>query len=95
MRIAAGVSQKHDRRNQLETHAILTVIGRDQSSVVARVTSFLFAQQANIEGREEKVTRGQAMEATVVRPGDQTLPDQTAGCLSGHGQRNVVEERDP
>ena len=37
----------------------LIVIGRDQSGVVARVTSFLFVQKANIEGLEEKVTRGQ------------------------------------
>ncbi len=43
----------------MKIYATLTVIGRDQSGVVARVTSFLFEQQANIEGLEEKVTRGQ------------------------------------
>jgi len=43
----------------MKFHATITVIGRDQSGVVARITSFLFVQQANIEGLEEKVTRGQ------------------------------------
>jgi formyltetrahydrofolate deformylase len=39
--------------------AILTVIGRDKTGVVARITNFLFEQRANIEGLEEQVTRGQ------------------------------------
>ena len=39
--------------------ATITVIGRDKTGVVARITSFLFAQKANIEGLEEQVTRGQ------------------------------------
>ena len=39
--------------------ATITVIGRDRTGVVARVTGFLFEQKANIEGLEEKVTRGQ------------------------------------
>ena len=39
--------------------ATLTVIGRDKTGVVARVTSFLFEQKANIEALEEQVTRGQ------------------------------------
>jgi formyltetrahydrofolate deformylase len=43
----------------MQIYATITVIGRDQSGVVARVTSFLFVQKANIEGLEEKVTRGQ------------------------------------
>ena len=43
----------------MKIYATITVIGRDQSGVVARVTSFLFVQKANIEGLEEKVTRGQ------------------------------------
>ena len=43
----------------MKLYASITVIGRDQSGVVAKVTSFLFAQRANIEGLEEKVTRGQ------------------------------------
>jgi formyltetrahydrofolate deformylase len=39
--------------------ATLTVIGQDKTGVVARVTSFLFEQKANIEALEEQVTRGQ------------------------------------
>ncbi|HEY9172706.1 MAG TPA: formyltetrahydrofolate deformylase [Verrucomicrobiae bacterium] len=39
--------------------ATITVIGRDKTGVVARITSFLFAQRANIEALEEQVTRGQ------------------------------------
>jgi formyltetrahydrofolate deformylase len=37
----------------------ITVIGRDKTGVVARVTNFLFEQKANIEALEEQVTRGQ------------------------------------
>ncbi len=43
----------------MKIFAAITVIGRDQTGVVARVTGFLFEQRANIEGLEEKVTRGQ------------------------------------
>ncbi len=39
--------------------ATVTVIGRDKTGVIARITSFLFEQTANIEGLEEQVTRGQ------------------------------------
>lgn len=39
--------------------ATITVIGRDKTGVVARVTGFLFEQRANIEALEEQVTRGQ------------------------------------
>jgi formyltetrahydrofolate deformylase len=39
--------------------ATITVIGRDKTGVVARITSFLFEQKANIEALEEQVTRGQ------------------------------------
>ena len=37
----------------------ITVIGKDKTGVVARITGFLFEQKANIEGLEEQVTRGQ------------------------------------
>jgi formyltetrahydrofolate deformylase len=43
----------------MRTFATITVIGRDQTGVIARITGFLFEQKANIEGLEEKVTRGQ------------------------------------
>ncbi|MFN7139584.1 MAG: formyltetrahydrofolate deformylase [Limisphaerales bacterium] len=40
-------------------YATITVIGRDKTGVVAKVTNFLFEQHANIEALEEQVTRGQ------------------------------------
>ncbi len=43
----------------MKQFATITVIGRDKTGVIARVTSFLFAQKANIEALEEQVTRGQ------------------------------------
>jgi len=43
----------------MKLFATITVIGRDKTGVVARITGFLFEQKANIEGLEEKVTRGQ------------------------------------
>ena len=43
----------------MQRFATITVIGRDKTGVVARVTEFLFEQQANIEALEEQVTRGQ------------------------------------
>jgi formyltetrahydrofolate deformylase len=43
----------------MNTFATITVIGRDKTGVVARITSFLFEQKANIEALEEQVTRGQ------------------------------------
>ena len=39
--------------------ATITVIGRDKTGVVARVTNLLFERGANIEALEEQVTRGQ------------------------------------
>jgi formyltetrahydrofolate deformylase len=39
--------------------ATVTVIGRDKTGVIARVTNYLFDQPANIEALEEQVTRGQ------------------------------------
>ena len=43
----------------MKQFATITVIGRDKTGVVARVTSYLFEQNANIEALEEQVTRGQ------------------------------------
>jgi formyltetrahydrofolate deformylase len=43
----------------MKQFATLTVIGRDKTGVIARVTNFLFEQKANIEALEEQVTRGQ------------------------------------
>jgi formyltetrahydrofolate deformylase len=43
----------------MKLYATVTVIGRDKTGVIARITSFLFEQHANIEALEEQVTRGQ------------------------------------
>jgi len=43
----------------MKNFATITVIGRDKTGVVARVTGYLFEQNANIEALEEQVTRGQ------------------------------------
>jgi formyltetrahydrofolate deformylase len=43
----------------MKEFAVLTVIGRDKTGVIARITNFLFEQRSNIEALEEQVTRGQ------------------------------------
>src|SRR5262249_26784783 len=43
----------------MKKFATITVIGRDKTGVIARVTNFLFEQKANVEALEEQVTRGQ------------------------------------
>ena len=43
----------------MKDFATITVIGRDKTGVIARVTHFLFEQHANIEALEEQVTGGQ------------------------------------
>ena len=43
----------------MKQFATITVIGRDKTGVIARVTNFLFEAGANIEALEEQVTRGQ------------------------------------
>ena len=43
----------------MKRFATITVIGRDKTGVIARVTNYLFEQKANIEALEEQVTRGQ------------------------------------
>ena len=43
----------------MKQFATITVIGKDKTGVIARVTGYLFEQKANIEALEEQVTRGQ------------------------------------
>ena len=43
----------------MKRYATITVIGKDKTGVIARITNFLFLQKANIEALEEQVTRGQ------------------------------------
>lgn len=61
--------------------ATITVIGRDKTGVIARITNFLFEQRANIEALEEQVTRGQfsmTLQASW-RPGALDAPAVAAG----------------
>jgi formyltetrahydrofolate deformylase len=60
--------------------ATLTVIGRDKTGVVARITNFLFEQKANIEALEEQVTRGQFSMTVQASWRDDQL-DGTSVCL--------------
>jgi formyltetrahydrofolate deformylase len=53
--LRSGQQQNWRKLKKLTT---ITVIGKDKTGVVARVTGFLFEQGANIEGLEEQVTRG-------------------------------------
>jgi len=65
----------------MKQFATLTVIGRDMTGVVARVTGLLFEQHANIEALEEQVTRGQfsmTLQASW-RRGELKLPALRAG----------------
>jgi formyltetrahydrofolate deformylase len=58
----AGIKRRHGLALLLSIMnkiATITVIGRDKTGVVARITNFLFEQKANIEALEEQVTRGQ------------------------------------
>lgn len=47
------------QKRLLKHYATITVIGKDKTGVIARITHFLFEQKANIEALEEQVTRGQ------------------------------------
>ena len=72
----------------MKQFATITVLGRDKTGVIARVTNFLFEQHANIEALEEQVTRGQfsmtlqaswkkaALKAETLRAGLATLAGQ-------------------
>jgi formyltetrahydrofolate deformylase len=55
--------------------ATITVIGRDKTGVVARITNFLFVQKANIEALEEQVTRGQFSMTLQASWADRSLAD--------------------
>ncbi|MGZ8901470.1 MAG: formyltetrahydrofolate deformylase [Limisphaerales bacterium] len=43
----------------MKQFATITVIGRDKTGVIARITNALFQEGANIEALEEQVTRGE------------------------------------
>jgi formyltetrahydrofolate deformylase len=43
----------------MKKFATITVIGKDKTGVVARITNFLFLQKANIEALKKQVTHDQ------------------------------------
>ena len=63
----------------MKKFATITVIGRDKTGVVARITNFLFLQKANVEALEEQVTRGQFSMTVQTSWKDQDL-DRNAVC---------------
>lgn len=68
----------------MKEYATITVIGKDKTGVVARVTSFLFAEKANIEALEEQVTRGQfSMTLQASWKTGQWSPDSVKRGLNG------------
>src|SRR4051794_27146235 len=74
----------------MQRSATLTVIGRDKTGVIARITNFLFEQKANIEALEEQVTRGQFSMSVQASWKDGEL-DATA--VTG-GLRNLARDLD-
>ena len=46
----------------MKNFATITVIGRDKTGVVARVSGYLFEQNANIEALEEQIGRASCRE---------------------------------
>jgi len=64
----------------LKKFATVTVIGRDKTGVIARVTNFLFEQHANIEALEEQVTRGQFSMTLQASWKDHQLDGTTLQC---------------
>jgi formyltetrahydrofolate deformylase len=84
----------------MKRYANITVIGRDKTGVIARVTNYLFEHKANIEALEEQVTRGQfSMTLQASWKTDQfNLADIRAG-LAGVGRELdmeiAVKELDP
>ena len=74
----------------MKQFATVTVIGRDKTGVIARVTNFLFEQHANIEALEEQVTRGQfsmtlqaSWKTGELRPGSLKTGLETLAALLG------------
>jgi len=72
----------------MKQFATVTVIGRDKTGVIARVTSFLFELRANIEALEEQVTRGQF---SMTLQASWKKGDLDAGRLRGGLQRLARE----
>jgi len=84
----------------MKEFATITVIGKDKTGVVARVTNFLFEQHANIEALEEQVTRGQfsmTIQASWAsgNQGREALREGLAGCAKSLGMEIKVRFTEP
>jgi formyltetrahydrofolate deformylase len=78
----------------MKQFATITVIGRDKTGVIAKVTNFLFEQHANIEALEEQVTRGQfSMSIQASWKSGQCDLEQIRGGLAEIGRSLDMETR--
>jgi formyltetrahydrofolate deformylase len=72
--------------------ASITVIGKDKTGVVARITNFLFQQKGNIEALEEQVTRGQfSMTVQTSWQGNELNRENVVRGLAGLAQELAME----
>ena len=70
----------------------ITVIGKDKTGVIARVTNFLFEHGANIEALEEQVTRGQfSMTLQASWPVNRWVPKMIEAGLKDLGRSLAME----
>ena len=70
----------------------ITVIGKDKTGVIARVTNFLFEHGANIEALEEQVTRGQfSMTLQASWPETRWVPQMIEAGLTDLGRSLGME----
>lgn len=71
----------------MKRFATITVIGKDKTGVIARITNFLFVLGANIEALEEQVTRGQfSMTINASWPDDKLAVEPVQSGLKALGQ---------
>ncbi|HEY1171545.1 MAG TPA: formyltetrahydrofolate deformylase [Verrucomicrobiae bacterium] len=72
--------------------ATITVIGKDKTGVIARITNYLFLQGANIEALEEQVTRGQfSMTVNASWPEEKLVAASVKTGLAALGQELGME----
>ena len=70
----------------------ITVIGKDKTGVVARVTNFLFEHGANIEALDEQVTRGHfSMNLQASWPASRWSPKMIEAGLADLGRALAME----
>ena len=70
----------------------ITVIGKDKTGVIARVTNFLFEHGANIEALDEQVTRGHfSMNLQASWPASRWSPKMIEAGLADLGRALAME----